>query len=241
MALDAHIEVSNLHVIADLPVTRGEVGTSHFRVSGIKGLVLSLQAGAVNGLSDNRKARVEIPVTLTWPTVIAGFPAKITQKFKFLVQTAFTAKNGNITASAAWDVDGSMGIDGQTVTLPTMTAREPKLIDTLAGVSVGVNAIVVAVSFEFGLMFGLPMASAGPVASFITSLGMTNGSSLGIVQCKQVSITAVINAGAGLQVFDPIKNALAKLGINVPSQANLITQNILQEAWVKPDVVACRG
>jgi hypothetical protein len=242
VALDTHLEVDDLRVVADIPITRGEVGTSHFRVFGIKGPAISIEAGAVNGLSDNRKIRIEVPVQLKQNVLIGGFPATLTQKFKFLVQTAFTAKNGNLTASAAWDVDGSIGMDGQTVTLPRMTARGAKLIDTLAGISVGVNGIVVAVSFEFGLAIGLPYAGAGPVAAFITSLGLTNGSSLGIVQCKQVSITSTITAGVALQVFDPIKKALKQaLGYDVPEQKTLLTQKVLEEAWVKPDVVACRG
>jgi hypothetical protein len=241
VALDAHVEVADLRVVADIPVTSGQVGSSHFRVFGIKGLKISIQAGAVNGLSDNRKVRFEIPVALSQRVIIGGFPATLTQKFKFLVQTAFTAKNGNLTASGEWNVNGSIGIDGQTLTLPTLTSRGTKLIDSLMGVSVGVNGIVVAVSFEFGLLFGLPLAGAGPVAAFITSLGLTNGSSLGIVQCQQVSITSVLTAGVGLQIFDPIKKALKTLlNYDPPAQTTLVTQNILQENWVKPDVVACR-
>jgi hypothetical protein len=241
VVVDAHLEVADLRVVADIPVTRGEVGTSHFRVYGIKGLVMSVQAGAVNGLSDNRKARIEFPIQLRQNVIIGGFPATLTQKFRFLVQTAFTAKNGNLTASGEWDVDGSIGIDGQTVTLPTVTARGKKLIDSIYSVSVGVNGMVAAISFEFGLLFGLPVASAGPTASFITSLGLTHGSSLGIVQCKQVSITSDISAGVGIQVFDPIKQALQKvLGYEIPADRALVRKNILQEKWVKPNVLACR-
>jgi hypothetical protein len=241
VALDAHLEVSGLRVVADIPVTRGEVGTSHFRVYGLEGLVMSVQAGAVNGLSDNRKARIEIPIQLRQNVIIGGFPATLTQKFRFLVQTAFTAKNGNLTASGEWDLDGSIGMDGQTVTLPTVTARGTKLIDSIMGVSVGVNGIVVAVSFEFGLVFGLPVAGAGPTASFITSLGLTNGSSLGIVQCKQVSITSDVTAGVAIQVFDPIKLALKKLlGFEIPAERPLLRKNVVQENWVKPNVLACK-
>jgi hypothetical protein len=242
VALDAHIDAANLQVSADIPVANGEVGTSHFRITGITGLVISVQAGAVNGLSDNRNLKYEVPIQLSERVIIGGFPATLTQKFKFLVQTAFTAKNGNLTAIGEWDIDGPLGIDGPTISLPTMTSRGGRhLIDTLEGVSIGVNGIVVAISFEFGLIFGLPYAGAGPVASFITSLGMTNGSSLGIVQCKQVSITSTLTAGVGIQVFDPVKTAIQKLlGYTVPGEKNLITKNILQENWVKPDVVACR-
>lgn len=241
VALDAHLETQDLRVVADIPVIDGSVGTSHFRILGITGLAMSVQAGVVNGLSDNRKAKIEIPIQLRQRLILGGFPATLTQKFKFLVQTAFTAKNGNITASAAWDVDGSLGIDGQTVTLPTLTAREPKLIDTISGVSVGVNGIVVAVSFEFGLTIGLPYAGAGPVAKFITSLGLTNGSSLGIVQCKQASITSNVTAGVSLEVFDPVKIALKKLaGYELPEETTLLSKPVIEERWVKPDVTACR-
>jgi hypothetical protein len=239
--IDAHLEIDNLRVVADIPVVDGQTGSGHFRVYGIKGLVMSATAGAVNGLSDNRKVKIEIPVELKWPTVIAGFPATFSQKFKFLVQTAFTAKNGNLSASAEWDVDGSIGVDGSTVTLPTMTARGTKLIDSLAGVSVGVNGAVVAVSFQFGYLIGLPYAGAGPTAAFITSLGLTNGSSLGIVQCKQVSITSVVSGGVAISIFDPVNQALKKLtGYEVPTQTTLVSKNVLDERWVKPDVVACR-
>ncbi|HZM94216.1 MAG TPA: hypothetical protein VFB92_12375 [Vicinamibacterales bacterium] len=241
VALDAHLEVSGLRVVADIPVTRGEVGTSHFRVYGIDGLVMSVQAGSVNGLSDNRKARIEFPIQLRQNVIIGGFPATLTQKFKFLVQTAFTAKNGNLSASGEWDVAGSIGIDGQTVTLPTVTTRGTKLIDSIMGVSVGVNGIVVGVSFEFSLVFGLPVAGAGPAASFITSLGLTNGSSLGIVQCKQVSITSVVTGGVSIQMFDPIKQAMKKvLGVDIPAERPLVSKNVLQENWVKPNVLACK-
>lgn len=241
VALDAHLEVKDLRVVADIPVTQGEVGTSHFRVYGIEGLVMSVQAGSVDGLSANRKAKIEIPLQLRQNVIIGGFPATLTQKFKFLVQTAFTAKNGNLSASGEWDIDGSIGIDGQTVTLPKVTARGTKLIDSIMGVSVGVNGIVVGVSFEFSLVFGLPVAGAGPAASFITSLGLTNGSSLGIVQCKQVSITSVVTGGVSIQMFDPIKQAMKKvLGVDIPAERPLISKNVLQENWVKPNVLACK-
>jgi hypothetical protein len=42
-------------------------------------------------------------------------------------------------------------------------------------------------------------------------------------------------------VFDPIKKSLkALLGYEVPEQKQVYTKNVLQEAWVKPNVVACK-
>ena len=239
--LDANIEVGNLHVRADVPITRGEVGNSNFELSGITGLNISVGGGAPNGLADNRSAKIEIPIVITRPVIIGGFPAILSQKFKFLVQSAFTALNGNMTANASWTVDGPLGFDGETLTTPTLTERGPKLVDSITGVSVGVNGLVVAVSFEFGLLIGLPIAGAGPVAAFITSLGLTNGSSLGIVRCRQATITSTLTAGVGIQTLDTVRNALQKLyNITIPQQQKLFTKQILQESWYAPPVQACR-
>ncbi len=237
---EAHVEARELRVKADVPITRGVVGTSHFQVDGITGLAVSISAGAGNGLSDNRSVKLELPVTLTQRVIIGGLPATLTQKLKFLLRTAFTAKNGNLSASASWALDGPLGFDGTTLTTPTMTERD-SLIESIAGVSVGVNGLVYGVAFEFGLLVGLPVAGAGPVASFITSIGITNGSDLGIVKCRQSSLTSNLTGGVGLSVYDPVKQALKRLwGIDVPAQKTLITKTILQESWYDPKIVACR-
>lgn len=121
-----------------------------------------------------------------------------------------------------------------------MTERE-KLIESIAGVSVGVNGLVYAVAFEFGLLIGLPVAGAGPVASFITSIGVTNGSDLGIVKCRQSNLTSTLTGGVGLSVYDPVKQALKKSwGIDIPAQTTFVTKTIVQESWYEPKVVACR-
>jgi hypothetical protein len=47
-------------------------------------------------------------------------------------------------------VDGPFGFDGTTPSTPTI-AKDESLVESLSGVSVGVNAVVAANSFEFGL------------------------------------------------------------------------------------------
>lgn len=239
--LDAHLEVSDLKVTADVPITRGVIGQSHFMVEGLKGLEVSIEGGAGNGLSDNRNVKLEIPVQLTRPVIVGGFPAMLTLKFKFLVQSAFTAQNGNLSASGSWGIDGPLGFDGATLTTPAMAERGTKVIDSIEGVSVGVNGLVVATAFEFGLLVGLPVVGAGPVASFIMSMGLVNGSDLGLVKCRQATLTATLTAGVGLNVFDPVRKALkSKLGLEIPKQTTLITEKLLEETWYVPRVEVCK-
>ncbi|HUF53876.1 MAG TPA: hypothetical protein VMR52_08915 [Dehalococcoidia bacterium] len=143
-----------------------------------------LAAGDSDGLSYNRQIKTEIPVELSEQIWVGEIPVTLKQKFRLLVQTAFTAKNGNLSASGLWKLDGSLGFNGQTLLTPEMT-EEVSILESLRGVSVGVNGIVVAAEFRFGATIGLPVAGAGPWGSLTMSLGLTNGSSLGIVQCKQ--------------------------------------------------------
>lgn len=237
---DAHVEVGELHVTADVPITRGVVGTSHFEIDGITGLDVRVTGGAGNGLTDNRSVKLELPVQLTERVIIGGLPATLTQKMKFLLETAFTAKNGNLSASGSWAIDGPLGFDGSTLTTPTITERD-KLIESIEGISVGVNGLVFGVAFEFGLLVGLPVAGAGPLASFITSIGIVNGSDLGMVTCRQSNLTSTLTAGVGLDVYGPVKTALKKRwGIDIPAQTPLTTKTIIQESWYDPQIVACR-
>lgn len=237
--LDAELQVNDLHVTTDVPITAGEVGHSGFRVSGITGISVGIKGGAGNGLSDNRKVKIAFPIELKQPVIIAGFPATLTQKFKFLVETGFSAKNGNLSAKGTWAVDGPLGFDGTSLTTPSITPKD-KLVDTLAGVSVGINSVVVAISFEFGLQVGLPVAGAGPYARMITSVTLLNGSSIGIVQCRQTTFLLNLKAGVGVSVYSPVAFAIKKLfGYEIPAEKELLTKDVVTFKDYAPKVPVC--
>ena len=238
--IEARIDVNDLRVTANVPISNGVVGTSRFRIDGITGVALGIRAGAGDGLSANRAVKLELPVQLTQRVIIGGFPVTLTQKLKFLLNTAFTARNGNLAAAGSWTVEGPLGFAGSTLITPTLTERD-SLIESINGVSIGLNGLVYGVAFEFGLLAGLPVAGAGPVISFITVIGVTNGSDLGIVKCRQSSLTSTLTGGVGISVYEPVKIALKELfGIDLSTPSPLITVTIAQDAWYDPPVVACR-
>jgi hypothetical protein len=239
IVLDAHFTVADLHVSTDVPISAGQVGHSGFRLTGITGFAVDLKGGAGNGLKDNRKVKIEFPIELKQPVLIGGFPATLTQKFKFLVETAFSARNGNLGAHGSWTVDGPLGFDGTNLTTPTITAKD-RLVDSLAGVSVGINSVVAAVSFEFGLQAGLPVAGAGPYARLVTAVTLLNGSSIGIVQCRQTTIDATLKAGVAINVYSPVKAAIKKLfGYDIPAEKELLTKQLLKLRDYAPKVAVC--
>jgi len=239
IAMDAHLDVANLHVSADVPVTAGEVGHSGFRLTGVTGVGVSIEGGAGNGQQDNRKVKIAFPIELKEAVIIGGFPATLSQKFKFIVETAFSAKNGNLKAAGMWNVDGPLGFDGTTLSTPTISAKD-SLVESLSGVSVGVNAVVAAISFEFGLAVGLPVAGAGPYAKLITTVTLLNGSSIGIVQCKQTTFTATVKAGVGINIFSPAKSLIKKLlHYDIPEEKELLTKDVLKVSSYLPKVAVC--
>ena len=105
-------------------------------------------------------------------------------------------KNATLSATGKLKLDGPIGFVGTKLLLPTVTqVRSP--VENVTGVSVGVNAVVVAVQEKTVIGLGIPAALAGPFAAFTVSYGITNGSAIGIVQCRQTSIDVVVGGGVG--------------------------------------------
>lgn len=239
--IDVYITVGNLNLYADVPIANGQVGQSTFRLEGVTGVGIDIAAGTAEGLSDNRQVKMEVPIELSQQIWVGGFPVTLKQKFRLLVQTAFTAKNGNLSAGGYWKLDGPLGYDGQTLLVPTMTTGK-SILESIQGVSVGVNGVVVAAEFRFGAQLGLPVASAGPYAALVASTGLVNGSSLGIVQCRQATLALTIRGGVGISVSTWVSNRLGVLlGMKIPPEKQLAEQEIFKQTQYTPDVVACRG
>ncbi|HVH41726.1 MAG TPA: hypothetical protein VM925_05265 [Labilithrix sp.] len=239
--ISLNLLLKDLRVLADVPIANGVVGPSKFRIDGVTGITLDLAAGAAGGNEDNRKVRIEFPIEIKQPMVIGGFPATLKQRFKFLVETAFSAKNGNLSASGVWRLDGPIGFDGTTLTTPAFST-EKSILDSLTSISPGANGIVTAAEFRFTLGVGLPVAGAGPYAALVGSFGLTHGSSLGIVQCRGATLVLNAKGGVGISISTPLKKALDKvLGVKVPEEKDLLEKDIVNRSQTVPDVPACTG
>ncbi|WP_431882682.1 hypothetical protein [Micromonospora gifhornensis] len=246
---DIQLLLDNLRLSGNVKVTNGVIPHPRFRIDGVHGLAITVAAGAQGGLSDNKKARIELPIELSQPIIIGGFPATLKQTFKFLVQTAFTAKNGNISGTGRWGLTGPIGYEGGSVLTPTFSVQE-SIMQSLRGVSVGVEAIVVAAEFRFGLMLGLPVAGAGPFVGVVASLGLTNGSAAGrvglplagpAVKCRGTTLVVTARAGEGLNVSAPLAKAIeVVLGVPIPKEATFVSKDIINRTVVEPDVPLCR-
>jgi hypothetical protein len=243
---DVHLEIENLHITGGCAIHNGIMDpSSNIQIDGIKGIAIQLAAGAAQGLSDNRKIRLELPIEISEPIIILGFPAVLKQKFSFIVETAFSAKNGNLSASGAWKLDGPIGIRGSEVLVPAFSV-EKSILESLEGVSVGVNGIIVAMSFRFSVGVGVPAVNAGPHVSLIASTALTKGSSVGIVDCRQSTLTMTVKGGANLTVPTPVRTAIDAIldqvlhGTKLPVEKDFLTKDIVKSTQYTPMIEACK-
>lgn len=248
---DIQLLLRNLRAWGDIRVTNGVIPNPQFRIDGVEGLAVTIAAGAEGGLEDNKKAKIELPIEVKQPIIIGGFPATLTETFKFLVTTGFSAKNGNIRATGRWGLDGPIGYVQSAVLTPTFSVQE-SIVKSIRGVSIGVEGIVVAAEFRFGFMLGLPVAGAGPFVGIVASVGVTNGSAAGRVglplpvgpgvKCRGSTLVLTVRAGEGLSVSEPLTRAIEQvLKVSIPTEADFIKKDVVNRTVVEPDVPLCRG
>jgi hypothetical protein len=251
---DGHIKVgvhlafsvSELSVDAGMSIADGVAGGTRFVVHGIDGLTVSLAAGTEDG--DNDKVRVEIPVEATIPIppspATAGLPLEITIEFTFSVETALTGRNSTITALGKYGLEGPIGVQGGDILSPTFTV-EQSIIDSLAGITLGPSGVVFAVKMKVQAGLGIPEANAGPYGFVTTSIGVTNGSSLGasLARCRGATLDMEVGGGVAYEISSVLFDALKRMlppGTDIPDKAEA-KKNVLHRSQIVPDVPLCTG
>lgn len=259
VVVDVTFQFVSPHIDADLGLKDGEVGDSELRMRGLRAVSLDIKAGGANGTSDNLKQKVEIPISLNAPVIVAGIAMNVNVRFKFLVTTAFSAKNSTISAHGAWETKGPLAYDktsGQvSVQMPTITEKVD-LVKSLQGISVGATGFVFATDIRFMLGLGIPAANAGPYVRLVTSVGLALGSDIGLLCGKECvkchGTTVVINGavGAGISISDSVARAINEYVKRVfgakqkvveeDAGKDLLLKQIFEKSFV-PDTPICNG
>jgi hypothetical protein len=231
-------------VTANLSFSSGTLTRNELRVDGLKEVSVGLESGSTAGPKGNFKSRVEaVPADLTFP-IPASIPLVGAIRYKFTFTTAFSARNATLSATGKLKVDGPIGFSGKDVLVPVVQSVQSP-VDNMAGVSVGVNGVVLAVQVKTVLGLGIPAAFAGPFASFTVSYGLTNGSAIGIVKCKQSSIDVVVAGGVGYTLDSKLVSAVNTLikslpfPVKVDSEMLSVNKTVVHEVWYKPKIAAC--
>lgn len=245
LGLELTAKLQSPTIEAHLGFAGGELNKKELRISGLKEVAVGLDSGSEKGLGGNLKQRIEVPAEMSFALPGGPVPLAASVRFKFIVETAFSARNATLGTLGKIAIDGAIGFSGASVLVPTVTqALSP--VERLTGVSVGVNGVVLAMQVKFVIGLGIPAAFAGPFAAVTVSYGLTNGSAIGIVQCRQSSIDVVLAGGVGF-VLDPGElHYLKKLELELPWVPKLDTElasratTVVHTTDYQPKVPTCR-
>jgi hypothetical protein len=238
---------TKVHVRAAIPVRNGALDDSLvFVIDGFEALSIGLFGGAENGLADNTKVRIEVPVELSMPlspAVTGGVPMVVQFKFKFLVTTAFSSKNSSLGASGRYRLTGPIGYQAGELLVPRFAVVR-SLMDSFRGVSIAPNGLVFAGEFRFMVGFGIEEMMAGPYYKVTTALGVTLGSSVGLIQCRGATLKIDGGFGVGVQLSHDLTGALARiLGKELKVNTDIIevSKTIVNSNVTLPRVPLCGG
>jgi hypothetical protein len=244
--LNAAVTVSKLHLSADTDIRGGQIaGTPSVKLDGVKEVELSVAGGAANGLSDNVKVRVEVPANLYCnippSPYTLGLPLVISIRQRYMIETAFSSRNGTLEARGRWGISDVTG-------KPELQVKE-SILESLHGVGIGVSGVALAVAFVAGVGVGTPVASAGPYGKVVVAQGLTLGSvlALPLVRCKGASLTVSVGGGIGLSLgngtWDALTHTLQKAGLPLGLDFKLWEhmETIFSRDQTIPDVPVCRG
>ncbi|MEU8257180.1 hypothetical protein AB0C06_23270 [Micromonospora inaquosa] len=188
-----------------LEIRGATVRRAELRIGGMAGLRIDI-AGATDS-HQNINKRIPIPLDFSVPVgEILGVPFSVTANQLIGVQTAFSAKDGNIKAAGEWSLGGSLGFGYANgafgVTDPWRLSVHNSITDSISGPSVGVNGIIVHYQAAFRAGLGALGFTAGLYATVTASVGLTVGSALGapLVLCRSTQLGVYLNYGVGYTI-----------------------------------------
>ena len=247
-------ETIRTHV--SLPISNGEVDRSaSFVIEGIEVVDIGIFGGSENGSGDNVSVRIEVPMEITEqfpPAPPLYVPTTFQAKFKFIISTAFTAKNSTLAARGRYRLKGPIGYQNGEVKLPTFEVVQP-MMESMSGLSVGVTGLVFAWETRMLVGIGTPAAMGGPYTKVVVSTGLSQGSALagGLGVCRGTTLKIDAGGGVGLQMSHSVVEGLAQLlarnGISrekpVKAEVDLVEVmgTIVKGTSVSPQIPLCTG
>jgi hypothetical protein len=210
--LDVHLDITPL----------GGVTQASVELNGAAGLSWSFAAGTDVGLKANVNGLLQPDTDFSIPVGGLGpLPLAVTVRQRFLIKTALGVRNSTISATGdytfkggfkvgyfnrKWDVAGPVGFSAKQSMLPSM-----------GGVSIAATGLNLAHQMRVIVGVGTHGFAAGPYFSFTSAVGLFKGSDLGMIPCKEATLTVKLNGGVGYvipkSVTELINSVLSFLNI----------------------------
>ncbi|GIJ81139.1 hypothetical protein SAMN05443287_11128 [Micromonospora phaseoli] len=202
-----------------LAVSGGGISVAELQVYGGGGLDISIKGASTVGTDRQLDRRFTIPVDFTVPVgLVLGIPFTLSVSQEVLVKTAFSAKDGNLSAAGSYDLRGTLGFGyrdgGWGVHRPAGPVMRSSLVDSVKGISVGANGVVLAYKTTFTLGIGALGFKAGLHLGFSVSTGVARGSALAqffpvapgtrSIHCRGASLSIYLTYSVGYVIPEPV-------------------------------------
>ncbi len=206
-----------------LAISGGRVSVAELQVYGGGGLNVSIEAASSVGTDWQLHRHFTIPVDFTVPVgLVLGIPFTLSVTQEVVVQTAFSAKDGNLSASGAYDLSGALGFGYRNgdwgVHKPEGPFVRSSLLDSVRGISVGANGVVLTYKATFTLGLGALGFKAGLNLGFVVATGVARGSALAQffplapgtrgIDCRGASLDIDLNYSVGYTIPKPVQEVV---------------------------------
>jgi len=233
------------HMTGDMNIQGGSVSDATVLLEGVKGVDVSLDAGAADGAKDDKKFKFEVPVEVEVPIppspATLGIPLNVVLEFKAIVEVAFAGKNGTLSAVGSYQLDGPIGVQAGMAAAPAVTVTK-SLADSIKGLVLAPSGLVLAGKFKFHVGLGMDGFIAGPYAVTTVSVGISLGSALGspIGTCAGATIDMWVGGGVGATIdFTQFKTFLPDVLTKFKNEVEK-TWNVYTVTTTIPDVPVCK-
>jgi hypothetical protein len=231
--------------------------SSYFVIDGVEGLDVGFVSGTDQATTF--KLRLEDAMVDTGTNfMVSGVPMALTFKVKAYMEFAFSSNDSTLTAHGRYKVSGPIGFEQGTTHKPTLSL-ETSMLQSIGGHTIGPAGVVMATELRFLLGVGNKDAGvAGGYGKTTVSVGVSQGSALGLplAQCHGVTLKVDAGTGFGLefnkrvftflelmnrklrpQIAD-VKDRMGKSKIEVELGKEF---NILNVSAVEPNIRLCGG
>ncbi|WP_377251235.1 hypothetical protein [Phytohabitans kaempferiae] len=180
---DVMLTMKNPSARFHLAVAGGRISVAEFQVSGGAGIKIDVRAASAIGHLRQLDRVFPIPIDFSVPVgLILGVPFTLTANQEVLVKTAFSAKDGNVRASGEYGIGGTFGFGYRNGSWGAHKIDGPhiksSLLESVRGVSVGANGVVLDFKTNFRIGIGALGFSAGLNFGIVVSTGVARGSAL---------------------------------------------------------------
>ena len=214
-----YLAAPSLHF--NLDIRGGQVVTCEVQLNGAAGLMMTFESASPNPMAANIHERRYAPVEFSIPVTGLGVPFAVTVRQIFQLHTVFTS-TGSLKARVFYKLkggirvgyrDGKWSMGGPTGITPVENLDN--LLLSTEGAAYGVTGMVMTHHANIMVGVGAFGFLTGPYGYLNSSVAVTRGSSIGILQgpltCKQASLSMGVGAGVGYQIPAPVTGAVNAL------------------------------